>query len=535
MHNILMLVKTYYTGVLGWNKIIHSKDPVEKRNSIAMAALLGLSFLMIFNLVYGYSATIADFYGVLVGQWVVIAMMMAMASSMNFMNTVFRGNSILFHAQDEDMLLSMPIPFFDLIVSKLLNLYLYNLFLTSFVMIPASVAYAIRSPVQPSFYLLSILGLLAVPILPMVVGCIINMVVEGIAGGFRGKNVMAILLNLVFMVAIMTVSFSAQSMNQERITQLVDLAMRQINQMYPLAGMYARAVSEGLWGDFIAFFAMSMAAFAAFSAVVAKNHALLREWLTPKSAKVQFKGKQLSQVAAWKTLFLKDLKFYFSSPVYVLNTGIGAIGMPLIALMLILQKDQILPSLTMVPGGLERLYALIPVGLACLAGLTNTTSVALSIEGPMYAALKSWPVDPMTLFFGKILVNISVLYPPAIVALLLTMTIIPLPWFYVFMALILPVLTTLLVAQIGILINLKFPKFDWVSHTVLVKQSMAAFLSIVVGFGLIFLMSQPVLNLPVQYMTMALLLTAGGLALLNAGAAAVLKTWGRRAFFQIGP
>ena len=535
MHNILMLVKTYYTGVLGWNKIIHSKDPVEKRNSIAMAALLGLSFLMIFNLVYGYSATIADFYGVLVGQWVVIAMMMAMASSMNFMNTVFRGNSILFHAQDEDMLLSMPIPFFDLIVSKLLNLYLYNLFLTSFVMIPASVAYAIRSPVQPSFYLLSILGLLAVPILPMVVGCIINMVVEGIAGGFRGKNVMAILLNLVFMVAIMTVSFSAQSMNQERITQLVDLAMRQINQIYPLAGMYAHAVTEGLWGDFIAFFAMSVMVFVAFSSIVARNHASLREWLTPKNSKVQFKGKQLSQVSAWKTLFLKDLKLYFSSPVYVLNTGIGAIGMPLIAFMLILQKDQILPTLTMVPGGMERLQALVPIGLACLAGLTNTTSVALSIEGPMYAVLKSWPVDPMTLFWGKILVNISVIYPPAIVALLLIMTIIPLPWFYVLMALALPALTALFVAQIGILINLQFPKFDWVSHTVLVKQSMAAFISIAIGFVLIFLLSQPVLHLPVPYMTIALLLTAGGLALLNAGAHAILKTWGKRTFFQIGP
>ena len=72
MTNIKILTKLYYTGVLGINKIRHSKDPSEKRNAITMAILMGFSFVFLFGYLYNYCVVIADVYGVLVGYSVVI-------------------------------------------------------------------------------------------------------------------------------------------------------------------------------------------------------------------------------------------------------------------------------------------------------------------------------------------------------------------------------------------------------------------------------------------------------------------------------
>ena len=44
-------------------------------------------------------------------------------------------------------------------------------------------------------------------------------------------------------------------------------------------------------------------------------------------------------------------------------------------------------------------------------------------------------------------------------------------------------------AAIGILLNLKFPKFDWTNHSVAVKQSMSVILSMLIGWAVMILLT----------------------------------------------
>ena len=535
MTNIKLLTKLFYTGVLGLNKIRYSKDPKEKRNAMGMAILMSFSIFIMFVYVYNYCAVIANAYGAIVGYSVVIAMMMAAAGSMCFLNTMLKGSSMLFRAHDDDLLLSLPIPLNELILSKLLNLYLFNLTMASFLMLPATLVYGTRTAASPLFYGLSLIGLFAVPILPMIVASAVSLLIEVFAGNFRGKSFITILLSLGFTLAIMAASFSAQSLNMEKVIKLLDLVMAQINQIYPLAGWYAKAITEPNYLLFALFLLFSGVLFVIFAWIVAKYYTILNELLAPKGHKGDYRSKALNRSSQLKTLYLKELKFYFSSPIYVMNTGIGAIMMVGSAVMLILQKEQLIGSLAMMPGGISRLQALVPIGIACFAALTCTTSVSLSLEGSMYPTLKSWPVDPMTIFYGKILVNLTLLIPAILITLPLVMFTISLSWFYAFFALIIPFLAAVAMAQGGIAINLQFPKFDWTSHTTVVKQSLAPMIAIFGGMGLMALLAQPVLQMPVSQLPLAVILTASILLVINYACYLLLKRWGRRVFYSIGP
>jgi ABC-2 type transport system permease protein len=126
---------------------------------------------------------------------------------------------------------------------------------------------------------------------------------------------------------------------------------------------------------------------------------------------------------------------------------------------------------------------MVPVAIAFFAALTCTTAVSLSLEGSMYPMLKSWPLDPMTLFYAKILVNLTLLIPAILISVPLVMLTIPLTWYYFFFALLIPVLASIAIAQAGIVINLQFPKFDWTSHVSVVKQSIATMIAIFVVWG----------------------------------------------------
>lgn len=534
MSNIKILTKLYYTGVLGINKIRHSKDPSEKRNAITMAILMGFSFVFLFGYLYNYCVVIADVYGVLVGYSVVIAMMMAGAGSMCFFNTILKGSSMLFRAQDDDLLLSMPIPHQQLILSKLLNLYLFNFAFAAFLMIPATLVYGLRASASPLFYLLSGLGLLAVPILPMIVASALSILIEVFAGNFRGKNLLTILLSLVFTFAIMAASFSAQSLNMEKVIAIIDLVMAQINQLYPLAGWYAQAVTKPDFVLFVLFQVISWSAFAIFAWIVAKYYSVINELLAPKGQKGDYQSRQLNRSSQLKTLYLKELKFFFSVPIYVMNTGIGALMMIGAAGMLLLQKDQVFTTLAMIPGGITRVQAMVPVAIAFFAALTCTTAVSLSLEGSMYPMLKSWPLDPMTLFYAKILVNLTLLIPAILISVPLVMLTIPLTWYYFFFALLIPVLASIAIAQAGIVINLQFPKFDWTSHVSVVKQSIATMIAIFGGMGLMFLVAQPVFQMPASQLSLAVLISATILLILNAVFYFLLKRWGRAVFYRIG-
>ena len=81
--------------------------------------------------------------------WIYFTIMGGIAIFFGVFGSVFNTYSSLYKTKDNDLLISMPIPVKNIIVSRLMGVYLMGLLYTSMVMIPTLIIYFING--KPSF------------------------------------------------------------------------------------------------------------------------------------------------------------------------------------------------------------------------------------------------------------------------------------------------------------------------------------------------------------------------------------------------
>ena len=116
-----------------------------------------------------------------------------------------------------------------------------------------------------------------------------------------------------------------------------------------------------------------------------------------------------------------------------------------------------------------------------LVTLSSTTYPSISIEGKQIEILKSLPITAKYIIKSKILLHLSVSGP--IILVLNTVMAFYLHWSLekVMLGYAMPFLYSLFIGIIGCLINIFFPNFEWENITHIIKQSLPAILSALIG------------------------------------------------------
>ena len=185
--------------------------------------------------------------------------------------------------------------------------------------------------------------------------------------------------------------------------------------------------------------------------------------------------------------YIKEIKYYFSIPVYVLNTLIGAVmylGIGIVIKVLGLNKILLyLRSLSSISPSISSHPEMIIVLLfSLIITLTVTTAASISLEGKQFWIVKAIPVNPIHLFIAKILVNLTITIIPVLVSTPLLASVIG--WKYTWMIFLIPMLSSIFSAIAGLYVNIMYPKLDWENEEIPLKRSIASFLGTFVG-GLI--------------------------------------------------
>ena len=104
-----------------------------------------------------------------------IMMMPVLAVMAGLFFTVFAAQGILFGGRDNDLMLSLPVPAFVLLLARVSALYLENLFFSAFVMLPAAVAYLLNGGVGGFGFVLSMLvGTAVIALIPTLLALILG-------------------------------------------------------------------------------------------------------------------------------------------------------------------------------------------------------------------------------------------------------------------------------------------------------------------------------------------------------------------------
>jgi len=385
---------------------------------------------------------------------------------------------------DVVFLLSMPFKKSEIVFSKLFYNYIFDLLTVIGVLLPSYIVYItlvpnLTSAIQTQILLRGVLLVLLLPLLTNALAILISYIIEKIASLFRNKSLIRTLFIVVVCIAYiicyfylqMLITGASEGSNVDDITNM-------FNALWPMKILALFSLD----GDLPSLLYIVLLTIVPFIGAA---------WLKTKllfvdSNNVQVKSKKLKfkQHSATYTLFVKELKYYFSMPIYVLNTILGAVMyVALVVALLVLDVDEIigyfrtipsLPSIIMD----EPIFTIVVLLSMCIT-LCVTTNTSISLEGKNFWILKVNPISHRTVFTAKVLLNLALTVIPVVLGgFVLSFKF---GFINLWVLILIPLASTILSAIAGIYINLLYPKFDWESEDAVIKRSMSSFLGLFAG------------------------------------------------------
>ena len=413
-----------------------------------------------------------------------------------FIVTLFEGlyktSSLLFGCKDDDLLFSLPVKRSTILFIRIFKFYLFETIYNALFLIPAIIVYACHTPVDASYWLVSVVMILLLPIIPVALSSVIGFLVAGITVGSRFKNISQIIITSLLCLGCLLFSLNyntAMGGIGRHAGEIGDA----ISQIYYPAEVYKSLAENFEVSKFLIFILVNIGIFAVMifllNKVYFKINSKAKKVASKKSKKTYYNFKTHKPMWA---LIKKELKTFINTPVLVVNSGFGLL-LYLIACVGVAWKfDSILamfndPS-NNVTFGAEDIIALVPVVALLLifviSLLSSITSSMISLEGKTISTLRSLPVKTLTILQAKIWAAVIIMIPFLLIGDIILFVRFDFGLIEMILILLASILAPLVAETIGLIINLRHPKLNADNDAEVVKQSSSSFIAVMAGMGM---------------------------------------------------
>lgn len=481
MKKLLKLTKINLLTYFDFHKIRNAKGFKEIKKALPMFLLYIFSFGMLMYLAYkGISFTLDGLIELNI-PYIIIVAVMVITSIYSAFTTTFRVNKTLFNANDYSFLLSLPIKKSVIISSKIIDLYIINSIFSAMLMIPAYIAYILKVDVDILFHLMYFITLPLVPIVPTIIGLIIGSILTAFTSKLKYKNLFNILYSLAFIFIFYYFSYKMQSMSSVDLANISNTIVNKFNSLYPLTKIYFNIIKDNSMIDLIGFIVMSLGLYQVFKYGLVIFFDKINSRLNSITINNNYSEKNIKVSNKLYSLYKKEIKRYFSSPLYVLNTAVGCLMLIISLVALLIFGEETVNNLLQMPELSNYFILYGPLVLGAFCTLSCTTNASISLEGKNLWILKSLPIDAKYIFIAKILVNLSLLIPTIFISSIMLSFITKMTIINFLILLVTPIIYALFISGLGLLINLYFPDFNWTNEIKVIKQSIAVILSLAIG------------------------------------------------------
>lgn len=490
-----------------------------------LAALGGLFFVLFYSLCEPLCAAGLS--------WLYFSLMGILVAALCFVGSVFAAQTQLFEARDNELLLSLPIPPRLILLSRLLTLLALNYLFEALVAVPAAIVYATTQSFSAAGLVCFLVVALLLPLLVLAITCLFGWLVALISNRLPFKNLITIVLFLLFFVAYFMVMSNLQSTIGRLVENGAAIGEAIRRAVFP-AYHLGLAAADGNFLSLLLFALCAVLPFALVYALLSVN--FIRLVTTRRGTpRVKYREKALKVSGVRMALVKKECRHFFGSPMYMLNGATGLILMVVLVVMCIVNREVFQTLTTEMPALRGSLPSLICAGLCACASMNIISAPSISLEGKTLWIVRSLPIDASEVLLAKADAHVLLCLPvtlacAAVCGIFFSASV--LQWI---LLLTVPVALTVFFALFGVVINLHFPKFDWVSETACVKQSASVMISL---FGAMALIIAPIVLYTTVFSSFVhvdvYLLVCGALFLVLALALrGYLKSGGRRLFEQL--
>ena len=412
-------------------------------------------------------------------------LMSVMTVAMSFMFTVFVAGGVIFGGRDSDLVLALPVSAFEIMLSKVLALYLENLLITAFMLLPMAVAYMASGGGGPVFLLLTLVCCLFIALVPTLLSLVVGYLVTWFSSRVEKKALIGGILYFAFFAAVMVGSFKMQSYINGIIANAGAIE-RAMNGPLLLFGLFGKACG-GSPGALLGLIGVTAVPFLLVVWLFSRGY---KKIVTRMKSRVNRRDYKLTTVAAQsqsRALFQKEAGRFFGTTIYLFNTGFGLVLLVIAGAAAIIKKDALVALLAQMAGAGVALnpFPMVAGLVAFLVATICTSCVSLSLEGKNLWILKEAPVSARTVLFSKAYFNLALTTTGSLFSAVVFGYAFDLTLLQCLALFLLSGAVGLFVSFFGVAVNLRFPKLDADNDTLVVKQSTSAFIGIFGGMGLI--------------------------------------------------
>ena len=191
----------------------------------------------------------------------------------------------------------------------------------------------------------------------------------------------------------------------------------------------------------------------------------------------------MKAVSPRRALFRKELRRFWSNSMYVMNAALGSLFTLAAAVALVIYRDAPAQLEQMIPGAGAFLGPIAAAALCLLASTNVISAPSVSLEGKNLWIAKSLPVSAGDVLMSKAWVHVAITLPPILLAWLAVVCVLKLSPAMALLILVIAAAFVLSGALFGVVVNLHFPRFDWISEVVAVKQSMSTVICMFVSMA----------------------------------------------------
>lgn len=511
------LFKKQMMEVFSW---LYKDKKSGKLRTVKGLAVYVLLYLIIFGILgtgFYFMATMLCEPLVTMGMgWLYWCLMGLISIFLGVFGSVFNTYASLYQANDNDLLLAMPVPASHILLVRLSGVYIMGFIYELITMIPALIVWFIHAPFRAVGTVCVVLFPFVLSVFILVLSAILGWVVALIAGKLKHKNIVVVIASLVFIAGYYYLWGQAYSMLQALLLNAEMIGSKMKTALYPLYHMGLAA--EGKLLSMLIFTAIIGGLFVIVYAALSRSFLKLAT-TNHGAAKAVYKEQKIKPRSVGSTLLQKELRRFIGSSNYMLNCGLGIILMPVGAIALVWKADLVREMIAGLPVEQAVLY-LGTVGVICLlANMNNITAPSVSLEGKNLWLVQVCPVSGRQVLMAKLKLHLLLtLIPAGILTVAAGWVLKPGTAFAILIPLAV-LLFVLFMASMGLLIGLKMPNLDWTSEVVPIKQSLGVMLVlfggwavIVVFAGLYFLLGS-ILN-PLAYLALICIVLLAGCSVL---------------------
>ena len=468
MNNLSILLKNSFNNMIGAMLGKKKKRTVKPSIIIVILTFLGflaLSFFQAFSQYVGLApmglAKMPLFNGVMI-TFVILVLYVSMK-----ITATPKTN-------DTDLLLSLPIKKSTIALAKILTRYLFDLMMAFLLLLPYIVLYLVYVGFSLSFLLSGLLVILIMPLLSVGLNYILDFVVTHLFNKTKYSLVLkSAFAFIIFLLSMGLFVFTMPSYGIVDPTQVNNFIYR-----FPPISWFLKFILEQNIISLILILSITILPFLFGVILYTKN--LGKTFATYKVKHSEIINTNSKGVL--NSLIKKEIKRYFYTPIYLLNTIVGPVFMIGFTIFILLKGQAGLTEMIGMPVEKDLIFAVLTIVFCFFLATTLISASAISLEGKNLWILKSTPAPENKVLFSKTVPNILLTVPIVIISTLALSFVLNFTIIQSILFVTIPVVASLIISFGGLFINLLLPKLEWAEEVQVVKQGLSVVVGMLLGF-----------------------------------------------------